>query len=414
MNTNILDLEAKGCFDFFWNEANTDKNSTGYGLIRDNDATTEMASIASVGFGLSAIVIGIERGWITREEGYERTLGTLNTFLNHVDNIEGFFFHFLEMKTGKKFDQNYDCASIIDTSIFLNGAITSAEYFGGEIKEVFNNIYERVNWNIYYDEENNWFYMGYNEAVTDGAWSKEAGGFGAWDMYAEQLMQYLLGVGSPTHPVPAKIYNGFARDLVSYGGHEFYNCPGGSLFTHQFSHAWYDFKNVVDADGINWFDNSVKASLAQHQYSTDNPKNFKTYSSLSWGTTACQGPFGYKAYGMPPLAPTAQDIQDGTIAPQASLGSIIFTPKESLAALEYFHNSVPELWSKYGFLNSYNLDVEKETGEKIWVADRVIGIDKGVTLLMIDNYQNDGFIQKLYMQNEHIQNGAKLIGFKTV
>ena len=415
MNTNeILNLEAKACFDFFWNEANTDKNSTGYGLIRDNDVKREMASIASVGWGLSAYIIGVERGWITYEQAHERTLGTLKTFLNHVDHIEGFFFHFLEMETGKKFDASYDCASIIDTSLFLNGAVTSAEYFGGEIKELFNAIYERIDWDIYYDKENNWYYMGYNEDPGNGAWSKEPGGFGAWDMYAEQLMQYIFGVGSPTNPVPAKIYNGFARDLVSYGDYEFYNCPGGSLFTHQFSHLWYDFENVIDADGINWFDNSVKATLAQRQYAIDNPRGFKTYHAKSWGANACDGPFGYKAYGMPPFAPTAQDIQDGTIAPAAAAGSMIFTPQESIEVLEYFYNEVPELWGQYGFLSSYNLDVEEQTGQKVWVADRVIGIEKGPTLLAIDSYQNDGFIQKLYMKNEHIQKGAELIGLKKV
>jgi len=408
MDTKILDLEAKGCFDFFWKEANTDKNSPGYGLIRDNTKVREMASIASVGFGLSAIAIGVQRKWITYEAGYERTLGTLKTFLNQVDRLEGFFYHFLEMETGKKFDKSYDCASIIDTSLFLNGAITSAEYFGGEVKELFEAIFKRVNWQVYYDVQNNWYYMGYNAVNNErGAGSKKGGGFGAWDMYAEQLMQYILGVSSPTHAVPSKIYKGFARDLVSYGDYQFYNCPGGSLFTHQFSHAWYDFQAVVDKDGINWFDNSVKATLAQQQYCTDNPKNFKTYGAHSWGVTACQGPFGYKAYGLPPFAPKVNDEQDGTIAPAASAGSIIFTPKESIAAMNYFYDNVPQLWSKYGFLDAYNLDVAAP-----WVADRVIGIDKGITLLMIDNYQNDGFIQKLYMSNEYVKKGADLLGWQ--
>ena len=401
----ILELEAKGCFDFFWNEANNDPNSPGYGLIRDNDVTQKMASIASVGYGLSAIVIGVERGWITREQGEERVLGTLATFWNNAEHIEGFFYHFLDMDTALKFEANYDCASIIDTAIFINGAITAAEYFGGEIAEITKAIYERINWSVYHDVENNYFYMGYHEGT---------GGFGAWDMYAEQLMQYILGIGSPTNPVPAKIYDGFIRDLVTYDDYEFYDSPGGPLFIHQFSHAWYDFENTVDKDGVNWFDNSVKATLAQRQYSKDNPRGFKTYSEKSWGANACQGPFGYRAYGTPPFSRGHADEQDGTVAPAAPAASIIFTPKESIEALEYFYNEVPQLRSKYGFLSSYNLDVEQETGHKVWVADRVIGIEKGPTLMMIDSYQNDKFIQKLYMQNEFVKRGAELIGFKKV
>ncbi|PAK56009.1 hypothetical protein CHH75_01010 [Paenibacillus sp. 7541] len=395
----ILDLELKGCFDFFWKEANTDKNSPGYGLIRDNTAPANknMASIASVGFGLSTIIIGIERGWISKEEGYERTRGTLHTFLHHVEHSEGFFFHFLDMNTAKKYEASYDCASIIDTSIFLNGAITSAEYFGGEVKELFEQIYARVDWQKYYDESRNVFYMGY---------TPEKGGFGQWDMYAEQLMQYILGVASPSYPVPVKIYKGFARDLVQYGEYEFYHSPGGSLFTHQFSHAWFNFKDIVDEDGINWFDNSVKATLAARQYCIDNPQGFRTFGEHSWGLTACEGPNGYRGYGAAPFHPNCDAlINDGTVAPTAASGSIVFAPDEVIDAMNYFYKEVPQLWSEYGFLDAYNLDVTPP-----WVADRVIGIDKGITALMIENYKT-GLIWDLYMSNEHVKKAQKMLNW---
>jgi len=399
MATNqVLELEAKACFNFFWNEANTDKSSLGYGLIRDKtgEATKNMASIASVGFGLSAIVIGIERGWITRVAGQERAQGTLNTFLHHAEHCEGFFFHFLNMETAQKYEAFYDCASIIDTSIFLNGALTAAAYFGGEIKEQFEQIYQRVNWQRYYDEEKNCYYMGY---------TPEGGGFGHWDMYAEQLMQYILGVASPTHPVPAKIYQGFARDLGRYGQYEFYNSPGGSLFTHQYSHAWFNFKDWVDYEGINWFENSVTATLAARQYCIDHAKVFKTFSKNSWGLTACEGPSGYKGYGSAPFHPTCDAlINDGTVAPAAAAGSLIFTPEESIAALEHFYYHVPQLWSRYGFLDAYNLDLN-------WVADIVIGIDKGITLMMIENYRSN-LIHDLYMNHEIVKKATALLGWK--
>ena len=395
----ILELEAKGSFDFFWNEANTDPNSPGYGLVRDKTGRdTMMASIASVGFGLTGIIIGIERGWITREEGYERTRGTLNTFLHNAEHSEGFFFHFLNMETAKKYEAFYDCASIIDTAIFLNGAITSAEYFGGEIAEMFEAIYARVDWTKYYDADRNYFFMGY---------TPENGGFGQWDHYAEQLMQYILGVASPTFPVPATIYDGFDRSVGTYDKYDYRNSPGGQLFTHQFSHAWFDFKGKVDKDGIDWYENSVLATEAARQYCIDHPEKFKTFSENSWGLTACEGPDGYRGYGSAPFHPNCDvNINDGTVAPCASIGSLPFAPEIVKSAVEHFYNEVPQLWSKYGFLDAYNLD-------KDWTSSIVIGIDKGVSLLMIENYRSN-LIYDLYMNNKYVKKASELLGFKAI
>ncbi|RLQ96617.1 glucoamylase family protein [Falsibacillus albus] len=396
-STSIVDLEARKCFDFFWNEANANEDSRGYGLILDQSANKKVASIASVGFGLSAIIIGIEKGWITREEGHERTKGTLKTFLHHVEHEGGFFYHFLNMETAEKNEQFYDCASIIDTSLFLNGAITSAEYFGGEIEQLFEEIYQRVEWPMYYDEDKNQYYMGYNTGT---------GGFHHWDMYAEQMMQYFLGVASPTHPVPVKIYDGFERRLGRYGDHEFYNSPGGSLFTHQYAHAWFRFQDYLDPDQIDWFENSVQASLANRQYCIDNPEGFKTYHEHSWGLTACASPKGYAGPGAPPFHPNVRKNNDGTVAPAGAAGSIVFTPEESISAMEYYYEHHPQLWGEYGFQDAYNLDVSPA-----WYADHVIGIDKGITLLMIENYHS-GLIWDLYMKNKYVQRGIERLGYK--
>jgi hypothetical protein len=397
--TKLLDLEAKGCFDFFWNEANTDEKSPGYGLIKDKTGkgSEHVASIASVGFGLPAIVIGIEHGWISREEGYKRVKGTLETFLNNVEHYKGFFYHFINMETGKKNEKFYDCPSIIDTTLFLNGVVVVAEYFGGDIAALFEELYQRIDWTLYYDEKNNWFYMGYQP---------ESGGFGSWNMYAEQMTQYFLGIGSPSHPVPAKIYNGFARKLGKYGDYEFYNSPGGALFTHQFSHAFFNFKDKVDQDGIDWFENSVKASLASRQFSIDNPLRLKTFNENAWGLTACDGPTGYVVPGTPPYWPNVRPVIDGTLAPAGAAGSIVFTPEESIAAITYYYEKFPKLWGPYGFQDAYNLDQNPE-----WYSDCVIGIDKGITLLMIENFQT-GLIWDLYMKNSYVNKAADLIGFK--
>ena len=271
--------------------------------------------------------------------------------------------------------------------------MTSSEYFIGEAAELFEQIYSRMNWQKYYDPDNNWYYMGYDP--------KRGGGFGQWDMYAEQMMQYILGTASETHPVPPVIYDGFRRDLGEYGGYKFYNSPGGSLFTHQFSHAWFDFKEKTDKDGINWFDNSVMASKSSRQFSIDNPMGFKSWHKNAWGVTACQGPDGYRGYGSPPFHPNVTDCNDGTIPPCGAIGSVIFTPDESLAALDFYY-TVPDLVTKYGLCDAYNQDRD-------WICDFCIGIDKGVSILMLENHES-GMIHELYGQNRYVRKGANLIG----
>lgn len=395
----ILDLEAKGCFDFFWNEATTEGN--GYGLIRDNTHAfaKDVASIASVGFGLSAIVIGIERGWITYEEGYERTLGTLKTLYYDVEHYEGFFYHFINMKSGKR---EWKCeVSIIDSAIAIMGALTSSEYFGGEIKEYFDKIYKRINWDFYLDKEKNMFYMGYHPESGFLAW---------WDLYAEQLMMYVLGVASPTNPVDKSLYYTFGRKVGKYGENEFVFTHTGSIFTYQFSHAWIDFRNTQDKLKMNWFENSVKASLASREYCKDNPNGTKTLNENAWGMTACETPHGYD--GRMGTAPSGNKdtvhLADGTVPPCGAIGSIVFTPQESIDAMNYYYDNFPQLWGKYGFKDAYNLDVTPA-----WFSSCEIGIDKGISLLMLENFRSE-LIWKLTMKNEYIQKGMELLEIRTI
>lgn len=398
---NILDLEAKGCFDFFWNEATTE--GKGFGLIRDNTAQYEthknVSSVASVGFGLSAIVVGVERGWITYEQGYERTLGTLKTLYNDVDQTEGFFNHFVGMDSGKTAWNSE--VSVIDTGIAIMGALTSAEYFKGEIEEYFEKIYQRINWEWYRNKETNQFYMGYG--------GQEKGHFGAWDMYAEQFMMYFLGVASPTNPVPASMFYDFRRDIGSYGGDEFIYTPVGSIFPYQFSHAWIDFRNTEDKLGVDWFDNSVKASLANRQYCIDNPNGLKSFHKNAWGMTACETPHGYDGSQgtLPSHKGGTVHTADGTVPPCGAIGSIVFTPEESIEAMNYYYDTYKELWGRYGFKDSYNLDVSPE-----WFCEYEIGIDKGVSILMLENYRS-GLLWKLTMQNKYMKKAMELLEIKT-
>lgn len=234
---DIIKKELKGAYKFFIKEVNTNPKSKGYGLIRDKSKLApEIASIASVGYGLAALVIGVERKWIRFEKAYQRASKSLDTFLEHMEATNGFFYHFINMKTAKR-EWNSE-VSIIDTGIFICGAILVGEYFGGKVKEKAEQLYKNINWNWYRDEKVNQFYMGY---------SPEKGFSGHWDMYAEQLMLYVLGVASPTFPIPASMYEDFKKPITDYGKIKnivYTYC--GTLFTYQYSHAWIDFRNKTD------------------------------------------------------------------------------------------------------------------------------------------------------------------------
>lgn len=399
-NEDLLELESRLSFMFFWEEANINPESPGYGLIRDRaPGGQDICSIASVGYGLTGLVIAAERGWISKSHAKERALGTLHTLLYNAEHINGFFYHFIDMETAKRAHQSE--VSVIDTAIAICGAITIGEYFGAEIKEAAHKLYERVNWEWYRNPETNQFYMGY---------TPERGHWASWDMYAEQFMMYFLAIASPTHPVNKEIFYDFKRQTGSYGGlPPFIYTWVGSLFTFQFSHAWFDLRNKVDLENVDWWENSITATRTHRQYCIDESKNFKTFGARSWGLTACDGPFGYRGnYGAPPSGKNSANDQhkpDGTVPPAGAIGSIVFTPDEVLDAMQYYYNEQPKLWGKYGFQDAYNLDVEPA-----WYGKDVIGIDKGISLLMLENYRT-GLVWKYFMKNEYVQKGLKMAGF---
>ena len=182
----------------------------------------------------------------------------------------------------------------------------------------------------------------------------------------------------------------------------------GTLFTYQYSHAWIDFRNIIDKDGIQWFDNSVKATKANRLYCIENSSKFKTYGKDSWGATACVTPQGYNLQGAQPCDVDLKAKNDGTISPCGAIGSIVFTPKESISAMEYYYNNYKKLWGKYGFKDAYNLENEKE-----WYSKECIGIDKGIEALMIENYLNET-IWKYFMKNKYVIKGLEILGFEKI
>lgn len=401
MCEKILELESRKSFDFFWNEVNNDDGSLGYGLIRDRyPGNLNVSSIACIGFAFSAYVIGVERGWITREKAEKRTIGTLNTLLKNAQHKNGVFYHFLDMNTAQRAMKSE--VSLIDTAILLNGAIVAGEYFEGEIKNKVQHLYEKVNWKWYRDPEVNRFYMGY---------TPERGFEGWWDFYGEQLMLYVLGAASPTYPINSHMFYDFVRHRESYGNYpEFIHSWFGSIFTYQYSHAWINFFNKVDKLGDNWWTNSINATKASRQFCIDKSDKYNTFGLNSWGITACDGPSGYNGlYGtLPSGYKNDMNFTDGTIAPAGAAGSIVFAPEDVISVLRNYYENYPDLWGKYGFKDSYNLDMKKE-----WYNNDFVGIDKGITLLMVENYRT-GLIWRLFMKNKYVQEGIKRLGITTL
>jgi hypothetical protein len=389
----VIAAEMRGSFDFFWEQANTTAGSPGYGLIRDRyPGSPGIASMASVGFGLTAYPLGVELGYITREQGEERASLTLDTLLD-MERVEGFYYHFVDMQTGARAWESE--VSNIDTAILMLGVLTAGEYFGGETAAKAQQLYDGVNWPWFVDEARQMFHMGYRP---------EDGFAGHWDFYAEQLMLYVLAAGSDTYPVDEVPYYTFIRHAAKYGaGQPFIHSWFGSLFTYQFSHAWIDFRGRADREGVDWFQNSVEASLAQVNFAVDNDERYETLGPDAWGLTASDGPEGYNGlYGAPPSGyDNRQHVVDDTVAPAAAIGSIIFVPEHAERAMRNYA-TVEQLQGTYGFQDAYNLS-------RGWFARDVIGIDKGISLLMLANHQQD-LVYAMTMSNRNLQQGLSRLG----
>lgn len=385
----LLEKELKGSYLFFIRE--NDFDGKGYGLIRDESVHNQnVASIASVGFGFCALVVGVIHGYLKFDEAKRIANKTLDTILNELSQKDGFYYHFIKTSSKKSYE-DYEI-SIIDTALLLCGAILAGEFFKGEIKEKATIIYEKANWRWFLDNKSKQFYISY---------LKNEGFSGKWSDYAEQLMIYILAIASPTFNVDKDVYDYFDKPKADYGNIKnivYSHC--GSLFTYQYSHAFFDFRNKKDKNGINWFENSVKATLANRQYCINNMNKYKTFGENAWGLTACLTPNKYNPnIGAKPCNSNLKVENDGTVATSGAIGSIVFTPEYSIKAMENYYNNFPELWSNYGFNNSFNFE-----GGAPWFAHENLGIDKGIGLCMIENYLN-GSIWKYFMKNEFVQKG---------
>ncbi|MFH0984212.1 MAG: glucoamylase family protein [Candidatus Omnitrophota bacterium] len=361
------------------------------GLTRDSSRPGSPSSVAATGFALAAYAIGSSRGWISQDYAYGRILTTLKTLRHKAAHENGFFYHFLDLRTGKRVWGSE--ASSIDTALAVAGALLAAAYYPGtEVETLAYEIYERVNWK--------WMMNG-SDFICMG-WTPEAKFLPYyWDSYNELMILVALAIGSPTFPVPPQAWERWLRPEGDYNGHKMVYASTGSLFTYQFSHAYIDFRKLDDR-GINFFENSREATLANREYSMSFSGQYKGYSESSWGLSASVGPGGYKAYGGKP----GGGIQDGTIAPYAALSSIVFTPELSIKAARFFYeNYQKELYGNFGFKDAFHLD-------KQWWAEEYLGIDQGITLLMLENFLNGEILWKKFMELPAIKKWIELTGLE--
>ena len=325
-------------------------------------------------------------------EALKRTRATLQFAFKHVAHERGWFYHFIDVKTGERAWESE--ASTIDTALFLKGALVAREYFDDdEVRDLVNAIYARIDWR--------WAMNG-GPTLTHG-WKPETGFISwRWDSYSELLGLYLLGIGAPNNALPAESWDAWRREpLVNYGGRTFVDC--GPLFTHQFAHAWFDFRNQRDQH-IDYWRNSIDATLAQREWSASQADRFPRWSKDLWGLTASDSAFGYVAWGGPGGA-SAQKV-DGTVVPCAPGGSLPFAPRECLAALRQMKEvGGDSVWRRYGFVDAFN----PETG---WVSPDVIGIDLGITLLMAENLRS-GLVWRIFMKSPEVRLGMWLAGFRS-
>ncbi len=396
----FLDMVERKAFNFFLDHQNLKT-----GLFADTTGGGD-ASIASTGFGIAALCIGSERGWITKEAARDRIILVLDSFLPKAEREEpladgryGFFYHFLNPDTGKRAGKSE--ISTVDTAILVCGALTAGEYFAGTVKDKAKRLYERVQWEKFLFRDkgplNNLFSMG---------WSPERGFLESyWDYYTDEVILItLLAIGSPTYPVPPGVFYAWVRQKGPYNSLKpFIYTWHGALFSYQYASAWFNFQDLADKQGVNWFENSTNATLANRQFCIDNSDKFKGYGPNSWGITSMARPQGYTMhFGVPP-AGNGEPEFDGTISPTGPAGSIVFTPYLSLSALKYMYINHPQLWGQYGLRDSFNLD-------KGWYSPVYYGIGEALILLPIENFRT-GFIWKYFMKNPHVQDALKKAGF---
>ena len=418
----MLDRLQHEAFEYFVRQSNHQN-----GLVADTTRPGSHASIAVVGFALSAYPVGVERGWMTRADALQRSLNVLR-FFEHSDQsgtpestgYKGFYFHFLHMDSGAR---AWRCeVSLIDTALLLAGMLTAAAYFSAptadeaELRSLADTLYRRVDWN--------W-------AQRDGAavvhgWKPGSGFLNyGWEGYSEALLLYTLGLGSPTHPLTE---SSFPAWTATYQWENLYGIDhlfAGPLFIHQFSHAWIDFRGIRDRfmrdKRCDYFENSRRATYVQREYAIRNPRSFTGYDEDGWGISAGDGPsaprqrvagrrqsfYGYAARGVP------WGPDDGTLSGPSVLSSLVFAPELVLPAVKRMlaRGSSPD--DRVARASAYNDTVKGALPGACagWISPGTFGLDQGMIVLMVENFRS-GLLWRLLRGSAPIRSGLRRAGFR--
>lgn len=396
----LLTLVQEQTFKYFWDFAHPLS-----GMARERNTSGDLVTTGGTGFGIMTILVGMERGFITRQEGIDRIEKIVN-FLKNADRFHGVWPHWMNSVTGKTiaFSEKDNGGDLVETAFMIQGLLTVREYLNASdpqeagIATTISQLWEEVEWAWYTKEGENVLYW---------HWSPEY----EWEMnhkitgWNESLIVYVLAASSPTYSIDAETYHqGWARNGDMANGKEFYdiNLPlgpdyGGPLFFSHYSFLGLDPRNLQDQYADYWTQNKNHALIHQ-QYAIDNPKNYVGYDAAAWGFTASDNHDGYSAH-----SPT-NDL--GVITPTAAISSIPYAPEISLKAMEHFYYIMGDkLWGEYGFYDAYNPTEE-------WYADSYLAIDQGPIVIMIENHRT-GLLWNLFMGNPEITAGLEKLGFSS-
>ncbi|HZL85256.1 MAG TPA: glucoamylase family protein [Candidatus Krumholzibacteria bacterium] len=427
----FLDTLEVRTFRWFW-----DLSASRTGLTPDRWPTLSFASVSATGFALTAYPIGVERGYVTRDLARRRVLETLQWFWSAPQDTSrtgatgyrGFFYHFLDAETGLRFRDVE--LSTVDTALFLAGALFCQSYFDGEaseetdIRALTDSLYARVDWR--------WAQV--RPPSIGHGWTPEEGHLAYdWRGYNEAMLVYLLALASPTHPVSAEAWESWTSGYRFGTFHGQEHVGFAPLFGHQYTHVWIDFRGIQDAamraHGLDYFENSRRAVVAQHAYAVANPMGWSGYGAELWGLTACDGPVegAFEIDGMRrefhtywARGASFTNVQDdGTISPAAAAGSIAFAPDLVIPMLRVLRDTYgTHVFARYGFVDALNptfkLQVPVQHGrvdpELGWFDTDYLGIDQGPVLAMVENHRSE-LVWRMMRRNPHVVRGLRAAGF---
>ncbi len=415
----LLDVLQRAAFAYFPQQLNRDN-----GLVADTSRENSPISIAVVGFALSAYPVGVERGWMTRDQAVESSLASLRFFRDsdqsgsaEATGYKGFYYHFLDAKRGTRVWRSE--LSMIDTALLIAGALTAAMYFDAdtpqeaELRSVVDHLYRRIDWR--------WAQDG-GDTIVQG-WKPESGFLKyGWEGYSEAIILYALAMGSPTHPVLADCYDAWTMTYQwenLYGHNYLY---AGPLFVHQFSHAWVDLRGIQDPfmreKRADYFENSQRAVRVQREYTRINPHGHTGFDQDCWGLSAGDGPsdaapdveseprrlFGYAARGVP------YGPDDGTLSPPAVLACLPFEPEITMRGVRTLLQRYPDLVRDGRMTSGLNPGYPTAEG-KPWVSDGHYGLDQGIVVMMIENHRSE-LIWRLMRRCPYLVDGLRAAGFR--